>query len=145
MPLPPLASVEELDAWLPGVTIVGDDSAETRAEAVLNAASAYVRADRGRTWTDSEDALVDDIPDEIGVLVVQIAARMWANPTGTIQETAGPFSTTHGPATLTDEERDLLTDNTAGGLGSIRVVAPAETRFTSLTSPSELTDEDDEE
>lgn len=143
MPLPPLAEVADLDAWLPGVTIVGDDAAETRAEAVIAAASAYIRADRGQTWTDSEDALVADIPDEIPVIVVQIAARMWANPTGTIQEAAGPFSTTHGPSTLTDEERDLLTDNTAGGLGSIQVYAPPATRFTSFSAISELVEDDE--
>jgi hypothetical protein len=130
MALPPLASVAALDAWLPGVVIVGDDAAEERAEAVLAAASAYVRAENGKTWTDEDDELVDDIPDAVSVLVVQLAARMWANPTGLTQEAAGPFSATHGRGTLTDDERGVLADNAAGGLGSIQVVAPAGTRFT---------------
>ena len=130
MALPPLADVAALDAWLPGVVIVGDAAAEERAEAVLAAASAYVRAENGKNWVDENGDLVDDIPDAVAVLVVQVAARLWANPTGLTQETAGPFSATHGQGTLTDAERGVLADNTAGGLGSIQVVAPAGTRFT---------------
>lgn len=130
MALPPLADVADLDAWLPGVAIVGDDDAEARAEAVLSAASAIVRAENGKNWVDENGELLDDIPDAVSVLVVQLAARLWANPTGLTQETAGPFSAMHGRSTLTDDERGVLTDNTAGGLGSIQVVAPAETRFT---------------
>lgn len=130
MALPPLADVAALDAWLPGVAIVGDAAAEERAEAVLAAASAIVRAENGKTWVDEDGDLIDDIPDAVPALVVQLAARMWANPTGLTQETAGPFSAMHGRGTLTDDERGVLTDNTAGGLGAIQVVAPRETRFT---------------
>lgn len=130
MALPPLADVAALDAWLPGVSIVGNDEETERAEAVIATASAFVRAERGQTWVDSDGNLLEDIPDEIPALVVTVAARLWINPAGSSQETAGPFSTTHGPGTLTDGERDLLADQTAGGLGSIQVVAPAETRIT---------------
>jgi hypothetical protein len=129
MALPPLADVAALDAWLPGVTIVGDEAAEERAEAVLAAASAFVRAENGKNWVDEEGELLEDIPDEIPVLVVTVAARLWTNPAGATQETAGPFSVSRGPGTLTDGERELLADQTAGGLGSIQVVAPAGTRL----------------
>ncbi len=129
MALPPLADVAALDAWLPGVAIVGDEAAEQRAEAVLAAASATVRAQRGETWV-VDDALIEDIPDEVGVLVVQLAAKMWANPTGLTQETVGPFSASHGQSLLTDDEIGLLPGGTGpGGLGSIQVEAPAETRL----------------
>lgn len=124
MALPPLADIAALDAWLPGVTIVGDEAAETRAGAVLAAASAQVRRQTGHLYVDEAGDLIEDLPDDVVGVTVQLAARMWANPTGATQETEGPFSVTHGQAVLTDGERDLITPGAVGGLGSVKLRAP---------------------
>lgn len=79
MALPPLAPVSDLAAWV-GQTIPSDDP---RAGAVLSAASALVRSYAGKTWTDDADALAD-VPDVVASVAVQVAARVWANPSGAI-------------------------------------------------------------
>ena len=85
--LPALADIDALEAWT-GDTIPDDDP---RALAVLAAASALVRSETRRTWLDDMGALAA-IPDELGMVVVQVAARVWNNPDGAIQDVTGPFS-----------------------------------------------------
>lgn len=120
MSLPPLADVDALAAWL-GVAIDAEPDI-ARAGAVLAAASAQIRRETGATYVDGDGNLIEDIPDEVVTVTVQLAARMWSNPTGATQESEGPFSVTHGRATLTDGERAVLSPT--GGLGTIRVSAP---------------------
>ena len=112
MALPPLAPVDALEAWL-GVTLTG--VALDRAAAVLDAASAMVRAEAGLDWTttttsDDDEVVVtldEDIPADVVSIAVRIAANMWANPSGATQQSTGPFSVTHGAA-LTETDRTLL-------------------------------------
>lgn len=105
MALPPLASVEDLASWL-GVTFEEDTPAITRAALVLDAASALVRAEAGRTWATGE-TLDEDVPADVIAITLRVAANMWANPTGATQRSAGPFSESYG-AGLTDEDRTDL-------------------------------------
>lgn len=84
--LPPLAGVEDLAAWV-GEPIAADDA---QALAYLAAASAVVRSYTGRTWV-GEDGEVD-APAPVRAVVVQVAARVWRNPDGYIQDTTGPFT-----------------------------------------------------
>jgi hypothetical protein len=85
--LPALADIDALEAWT-GDTIPDDDP---RALAVLAAASALVRSETRRTWLDDMGALAA-VPDELGMVVVQVAARKWLNPEDVIQDGTGPFT-----------------------------------------------------
>src|SRR5262245_5004076 len=93
--LPPLASVEDLAAWL-GLEIAVDDP---RAAEVLNAASTLVRSYTEDDWTEPDSdpvELVDDLPDSVHTVTVQVAARAWQRP-GDVEsatQTAGPFGQT---------------------------------------------------
>lgn len=121
MALPPLAAVSDLAAW------VGQDipNSDPRAGAVLSAASALVRAEAGTTWVDDQDALTT-VPDEVAAVVVQVASRVWSNPTGATAWTKGPFSERYSEDValglyLTDAERAILAryrpSGTPSGLG----------------------------
>ena len=122
--MPPLASFPDLEAWL------GDSLDAVRGQAVLDNASAQVRAAAGRTWVDEANALVD-VPADIRALVVRLAARMYANPTGSRQESAGPFSRSLGDGLLTDDETGVIGRyRPSSGLGVISTTrGRIETRF----------------
>lgn len=79
---PPIASLE---AWV-GNPIDADDA---RAAAVLSAATDLVRGYANRAWDDATT------PDEVSVVVIQVAARVWRNPSGALSRSAGPFSETY--------------------------------------------------
>lgn len=109
MALPPLVAVADLAAWV-GEDFIDDD--DPRAAAVVAAASALVRAETGRTWVDDLDALTD-VPDEVKTVTTQVAARVWRNPAGFVQDTTGPFTVRYPEIAgqglyLTDTERSIL-------------------------------------
>lgn len=79
MALPSLAPVSDLAAWVGQAIEPGD----LRAGAVLSAASALVRAYAGQNWVDENGDLAD-VPDVVAAVVVQAAARVWANPHGAV-------------------------------------------------------------
>lgn len=85
--LPPLASVAKLAAR------VGETLEDTDPQALyfLTAASAIIRAETGRTWTNAGNELAD-VPADVEIIAVEVAARVWRNPEGVIQETTGPFT-----------------------------------------------------
>lgn len=125
MALPPLAAASDLAAWV-GQTIASDDP---RAGAVLSAASALVRGFTGQTWTDDADALTD-VPDDVEAIVIQVAARVWLNPSGAVQWTKGPFSERYADsaswgAYLTDTEKESLAAYVTGapsiGIGTLSI------------------------
>lgn len=99
MALPSLATVDDLEVWL-GVTFAGSESA--RAGAVLDAASALIRNVARQTWED------EDVPDVVASIAVQVAARIWPNPTMVTDDTAGPFVTTFGSPYLLPQERTVI-------------------------------------
>lgn len=130
MALPALASTDDLEEYS-GLSVD-----ETRAEAILAAASTLVRSYTGRTWVGADSAWEDDVTelqqDLVQMVVVGVADRVYRNPTGVTQETSGPFSrsvaawATSGMF-LTDEEKELLpvaSSSGVSGLSSIRVEAP---------------------
>lgn len=124
MALPPLAEVSDLADWV-GRTISDDDP---RAGAVLSAASALVRSFVGLTWVDDTESLTE-VPDSVAAIVVQVAARVWHNPSGAVSWTKGPFSERYSEGSvssglyLTDSEKEALSafqvGNSGTGLGTI--------------------------
>lgn len=84
--LPRLAELADLRVW-PGVVI--EDGQDDSALAVLDAASAYVRLESGDPdrWPES-----GSIPASIRTVTVQVAARVWRNPTCASMIATGPFS-----------------------------------------------------
>lgn len=105
--LPPLASIDDLQARLPE-TIAESD--EARAEAVLEDASTLVRAEAGTTWV-TDDELDEDIPDIIVIVTLAAARRGFLNPDGFTQETLGDHSVSYGArgaVYLTAEEKSLI-------------------------------------
>jgi hypothetical protein len=105
MALPSLAARADLEVWL-GVTLVGTEA--TRADAAIAHASGSVRATASRAWVDAAGTALLDVPNGIPELVVRVAARMYANPTGNESETTGPFAVKYGPQDLTDAERSQV-------------------------------------
>lgn len=96
MSLPALADAESLKAWL-GLASIDLD----RADAVLDAASALVRAKAAQSYTDT-------VPDHVRSIVVQVAARMWENPAGLTSETAGAWTGRYSDVYITDDETSTL-------------------------------------
>lgn len=88
MTFPTLADTTSLSARV-GEPILDNDE---RAIYFLEAASALIRAETSRTWVSPANELVD-VPTEVRVICVEVAARLWRNPDGVIQETTGPFTT----------------------------------------------------
>jgi len=106
--LPTLATVADLASWV-GEPI---DDGNSRAQRLLVAASARVRSFTGQTWLDSEGALTE-VPDEVHTVTLQVAERKWRNPSGSVHETAGPFSNRWSERAadgiyLTEDEKSML-------------------------------------
>lgn len=85
--LEPLASLQDLSDRV-GETIADDDHTSLY---YLRAASALIRAETGRTWIDDHGYVVD-VPSDVRYVCVEVAARLFRNPEGVIQETTGPFT-----------------------------------------------------
>ena len=90
MPLPALASLGQLEARLGG-----DVDDVPQALAMLDQASAIVRAYTGLRWVD-EHGNLDGVPDGVPGVVVEMVYRVTQNPGGATQDTAGPFSVAFG-------------------------------------------------
>lgn len=103
--LPPLADIEQFSARLPGGL---DPADETRAEALLEDASALVRSEAGVDWVDAGGELTD-VPDIIRVTVLAAAKRAFINPDGVtaeaIQDYQASFSSASPDIYLTKQER----------------------------------------
>lgn len=117
---PPLATVADL-AIRVQETIA---DADPLAVYFMRAASATVRAYVGKNWVNTAgDALVD-VPDVVHDITVEVAARVWMNPEGNTQETAGPF-TERRPELyadsffLTGTEKSKLGAMRSSGLGGL--------------------------
>ena len=126
MALPPLAEVSDLADWT-GRSI---DPSDPRAGAVLLRASALVRAYTGQTWTNAGGDL-QDVPEVVAGIVVQVAARVWMNPAGlssiTVDDATRRWGADgSGGLMLTDAEKAVLADYMDGG-------APADLGVVSFT------------
>lgn len=84
----PLITVEALARWVRET--ISDDQQEY-ALVMLEAVSAYVRGEIGKTYLDEEGELAG-VPQEVRTLVMQMGGRIWRNAEGVIQDTAGPFT-----------------------------------------------------
>jgi hypothetical protein len=97
MPLPPLADLAALGTRL-GMELVdahGDPTEPegVRAQAALEDASALVRTEAGKSFTDEAHAVLDaGIPDIIVSIVLAAAYRAFRNPEGTSQSSIGDVS-----------------------------------------------------
>lgn len=129
--LPPIASLDDLEAWSSAPI-----TNEVRADAILAAASTLVRSATGRAWVGADGEWEDGVSaldrDRVNTVVVTVADRVYTNPSGISQETTGPFSRTVAAwaafgLELTDAETGMLPGGSSGipGLTSIRVAAPA--------------------
>lgn len=130
--LPPIASLDEFEDW--SSTSITD---QLRAAAILAAASTLVRAFAGRAWVDAdgewEAGITDLQQDQVKLVVLSVADRVYRNPRGVTQESTGSFSQSVADwaafgLALTDDEKLLLGSTQSSGipgLSSIRVLAPA--------------------
>jgi hypothetical protein len=125
MALLPLISTDQLAEWL-GVEF--DESEAQRAAAFITAASTAIRNETNKTYVnDDGDALEfgsDLTEDKVTTVAKIVAARVWNNPTGNIQETAGPFAETKGRDAaqvvyLTDADRKMLGKSTSLGIWTL--------------------------
>lgn len=73
MPLPALATLADLDARLP--TELRGAVDETRAQAALDDASALVRQEAGVAWTNEAGTALEDVPDIVATVVLEVARR----------------------------------------------------------------------
>jgi hypothetical protein len=108
MTLPALAQVSDMEARL-GHTI--DDATErTRAQALLDDASALIRFEANRTWMDDtvDPPVLGPVPDFVVSLTAQAALRGWFNPAGIESAQLGAVSVRYGGAWLTNAERAQL-------------------------------------
>lgn len=127
MPLPRLATVDGLEARL-GTSLTGDDL--RRAEAMLDDASALIRAEAGVTWLDAGGRLAD-VPELIASICMAVAYRAYKNPEGVAQSSVGDVSLSYGRTPpgavwLTPDERRQVR-RLGGGAPSIKtaqLVAP---------------------
>lgn len=122
MSLPLMASVSDLADWL-GDEIAANDP---RAVALLRRASALVRSEAGKEWSD-------EVPEDVQGVVIAVAARVWSNPNSAIQRTAGSFSERLSERAaegmyLSDEERRILSRyaDVRFGIGTIRTYRDAD-------------------
>lgn len=81
---PAFATLEQLTARVAGGQV--DDA---RAQAVLDDASARIRAEAVKSWVDDSNALVADLPDIIVAVCLQAALRAYQNPERLTQEGIG--------------------------------------------------------
>ena len=68
------------------------DTAVVQAESMIAYAQSLVAAETGCTWGS-----LDDIPEPVAAVIVEVVFRAAANPMGVTQDTAGPFSVSFGP------------------------------------------------
>lgn len=108
MPLPPLADLLQFEDWVEGDFGITD----LQIESWLRSASALVRRRARRTWANDEGEL-EDVPEDVIGIVLQVVERKWRNPTGVVQDTSGPFTVRWSERTpdglyLTDDEKEVL-------------------------------------
>ena len=118
--LPALVSLDDFALRVGGVSA----SDEERAQAMLDDASALVRAEAGtEDWVDDDGAL-EDVPGVIVAVVVAVAIRAFRNPDGVRQESIGTYSVSYADSStavfLTEGERRAIRRAVGmSGIGSV--------------------------
>jgi hypothetical protein len=123
--MPALASLADFEARL-GRTLQEADRA--RALAVLEDASAWVRAEAGQDWIDDDGAL-ETVPAAVKSVCLSVSRRVFDNPEGHMQESIDGYSYGRTNAStdlfLTRQEQRLLRRALGqGGLSSIELESP---------------------
>jgi len=117
---PPLATVADLAVRVQE-TIASNDPL---AVYFMRAASATVRLYADQNWVTDDGTALLNVPDVAHDITVEVAARVWMNPEGNTQETAGPF-TERRPEQfadsffLTGTEKSKLAALRPGGLSGL--------------------------
>lgn len=106
MALPPLATAAALSVWLNAGAFSTEE--EAQAEQHLVHASTAVRVVADRTWVNAAGDTLEGVPLGIPEIVIQIAARTLANPTGAASKSTGPFAANLGAVELTDGEKAAI-------------------------------------
>lgn len=117
--LPALATLADLEARIGHALTDADEI--TRANALLDDASALVRFETGKTWVDELGGLVG-VPDFAITVTATAALRGWYNPAQIESAQLGAVSVRYGGAWLTESERERLGMLVGrGGLTSIQL------------------------
>ena len=106
--LPSLATIADMEARLGHP--IDDQDERTRAQALLDDASALIRFEANMTWMDEtvDPAVLGVVPDFVVALTVRAALRGWFNPAGIEAAQLGAVSVRYGGAWLTAAERQQL-------------------------------------
>lgn len=104
----PLATLDDLESFL------GADLDHQRGAVVLELASSRVRTAAAQTWATPES-----VPATARVVTLQLAARLYANPTGDTQVVTGPFSVSRTVGLTSDELIGLAALRPTGGLSTL--------------------------
>lgn len=120
-----LAAVEDLADWL-SETINPGSPEEKRAILCLRAASALVRKESGRTWLTEDGVLVDPLPEDVSMVTLYCASRIFDNRNaqirGALDDYNEAWKVDEAGAYLTATERRMLAPfrtAQAGGLGVV--------------------------
>ena len=141
----PLASVEELADWL-GESIPVDSIEDKRAAMCLRAASALVRKESGRTWLAEDGTLVNPLPEDVKMVTLYCASRVFDNRNaqtrGGVDDYSEGWKVDEAGAYLTASERRMLAPFQTSGFGGLGVVSTTrvEPRTTSGWVPTDTPD-----
>lgn len=120
-----LASVDDLADWI-GESISTGSAEERRAVMCLRAASALVRKESGRTWLTDTGGLVDPLPEDVVMVTLYCASRIFDNRNaqtrGGVDDYNEGWKVDEAGAYLTASERRTLApfrEASSGGLGVV--------------------------
>lgn len=125
MSMPALVSLDDFTLRVGTITPADED----RAQACLDDASALIRGEAGKNWTNDDGDELADVPDVIAAICVAVAIRAFRNPEGVRSETIGGYAVTYADAStavyLTPGERAQVR-RAAGrsSIGSVTLESP---------------------
>lgn len=121
-----LATVAELAEWL-GESIPEDSTEAARAAMCLRIASALVRNESGRTWLTDAGELVDNVPEDVTMVTLYCASRVFDNRNaqtqGGLDDYNESWKVQEAGAYLTASEKRLLAKFAASSMPGLGVVA----------------------
>lgn len=121
-----LASVDDLADWI-GESIPSGSVEERRAIMCLRSASALVRKESGRTWLTDAGSLVDPLPDDVSMVTLYCASRVFDNRNaqtrGGLDDYTEGWKVDEAGAYLTATERRMLSPFRSPSLGGLGVVS----------------------
>lgn len=142
---PTLASVSELADWL-AEPITENSPESKRAAMCLRAASALVRKESGRTWLTDAGELVSPLPEDVKMVTLYCASRVFDNRNaqtrGGVDDYSEGWKVDEAGAYLTASERRQLAPFRSASLGGLGVLSTTrrETPVTSGWVPTDTPD-----